>query len=68
MAVIYLRHPAHGAKVATLEAEAIYDESNGWMRYDPTTPVAADDDEGDAPVNEMAVPKRRGRPRATQDS
>ena len=66
MAVIYLKHPVHGAKVATLEAEAIYDESNGWMRYDPVTPVQAAD-EDDEIVNEMAAPKRRGRPRAKQE-
>jgi hypothetical protein len=31
--VIYLRHPVHGNKVATMEAEAIADELNGWVRY-----------------------------------
>ena len=70
MAVIYLIHPVHGAKVAISEHEAIYDESNGWMRYDPTTsaPAAVEDDEADEPVvNEMAAPKRRGRPRAKQE-
>ena len=65
MAVIYLKHPVHGAKVAISEQEAIYDEMNGWMRYDVATPtIAADVDE--PVVNEMAVSKRRGRPRATQ--
>ena len=67
MAVIYLIHPVHGAKVAISEHEADYDEMHGWMRYDPTTPDEADDDEDEAPVNEMAVPKRRGRPRAQQE-
>ena len=65
MAVIYLKHPVHGAKVATLEAEAIYDESNGWMRYDPATPVQAAD-EDDEVVNELAT-RRRGRPRTKQE-
>lgn len=68
MAVIYLVHPKHGAKVAIYEEEAICDEMNGWERYNPDTPTqeaVVDDEE---PVNEMAVPKRRGRPRATQDS
>ena len=64
MAVIYLVHSTHGAKVATSEAEAIYDESHGWTRYDPTTPVAAAVDE---PVNVMAEPRRRGRPRTKQE-
>ena len=59
MAVIYMVHPAHGAKVAISDEEA---------NYDPiTSTVLADDDEDDEPVNEMAVPKRRGRPRAKQE-
>ena len=53
MAVIYLRHPVHGEKVACLEAEAVYDEKNGWVRFDV--------DEEPATVNEMKRP--RGRPR-----
>lgn len=64
MAVIYMVHPQHGAKVAISEAEAEYDEMNGWMRYDPATPNSADDDAAETPVNEMAAPKRRGRRRA----
>jgi hypothetical protein len=39
MPVIYLSHPIHGAKVATMEMEAQADESNGWERYDPTVRV-----------------------------
>jgi hypothetical protein len=38
MAVIYLTHPDHGAKVATMELEAEADERNGWTRYNPDTP------------------------------
>jgi hypothetical protein len=53
MAVIYLRHPVHGAKVACLEAEAVYDEKNGWVRFDV--------DEEPVTVNEMK--RSRGRPR-----
>lgn len=33
MPVIYLKHPVHGAKVATMEMEAQFDEKNGWERY-----------------------------------
>jgi hypothetical protein len=33
---IYLRHPTHGTKVATMEMEAEYDERSGWERFDPT--------------------------------
>ncbi len=32
---IYLKHPVHGTKVAIAEAEAKYDERNGWVRYNP---------------------------------
>jgi hypothetical protein len=53
--VIYLRHPQHGTKVACAEGEAVYDETNGWVRYD------LDDVELPATVNEMKRP--RGRPR-----
>ena len=67
MAVIYMIHPLHGAKVAISDHEAEYDEMYGWMRYDPTTPPAAVEDKAETPVNEMAAPKRRGRPRAQQE-
>lgn len=67
MPVIYLVHDVHGAKVAIDEQEAIYDEMNGWERYDPDTPDAADDDGFYEPVNEMTASKRRGRRRAMQE-
>lgn len=54
---IYMSHPTHGAKVATMELEAVEDEKNGWVRYTLDTPVEA------APVvNELEVKRRRGRP------
>jgi hypothetical protein len=37
--IIYLMHPVHGRKVATMELEAEYDEKNGWSRYNPDTPA-----------------------------
>jgi hypothetical protein len=33
MAVIYMTHPLHGAKVAISEEEAINDSMYGWERY-----------------------------------
>ena len=39
---IYLKHPIHGAKVATMELEAEYDEQNGWTRYTIDTPTAVE--------------------------
>ena len=57
MPIIYMSHPLHGAKVATMELEAEHDEQNGWVRYTLDTPVEA------APVvNELEVKRRRGRP------
>jgi len=53
---IYLRHPDHGSKVATMEQEAEFDEQNGWVRYTSDTPseeVIA------APVNTLEVKRRR---------
>jgi hypothetical protein len=69
MPIIYLQHPVHGFKIATMEMEAESDEQNGWQRYDPDTPsvpeieapeVAAP--EVAAPTNELEVKRRRGRP------
>jgi hypothetical protein len=56
MAVIYLRHPVHGTKVACLEAEAVYDEKNGWVRFDV-------DDDKNEPVTGNELKRPRGRPR-----
>jgi len=66
MSVIYMVHPAHGAKVAISNEEAILDAMDGWERYDVITSSVMTDDE-DELVNEMAAPKRRGRPRAKQE-
>lgn len=62
MAVIYMEHPEHGSKVATLEEEAVYDEQNGWVRYNPETPSSDSDDlVSAAPVNDLEVKRRRRR-------
>ena len=58
MAVIYLVHDVHGAKVAISEEEAICDEDFGWTRYNPDEPVKAS-------VNEMSA--RTNRRRTTQE-
>ncbi len=70
MAAIYLAHPKHGVKIATMEMEAQYDEANGWVRFDPDEPVS---DSANDPLpeplveaNVMAAPRRRGRARLTQ--
>ena len=35
---IYLEHPVHGKKIASLEDEAVFDEKHGWKRYNPDEP------------------------------
>ena len=77
MSAIYLMHPKHGVKIATMEMEAQYDENNGWVRFDPDAPSEHPSDDGndalDLPdqsdeVNVMSeAPRRRGRPRAPKD-
>jgi hypothetical protein len=52
---IYLTHPVHGAKVATMDLEAEADEQNGWIRYNPDTPSEYEA----APVNVLEVKRRR---------
>ena len=54
--VIYLTHPIHGAKVATMDLEAEMDEQNGWVRYNPDT---LSETEETAPVNVLEVKRRR---------
>ena len=56
MSVIYMSHPVHGAKVATMELEAVADEQNGWTRYTLDTPIVVQEA---APQD---VKRRRGRP------
>ena len=62
MPIIYLKHSIHGTKVATMEAEAEYDESNGWQRYELDTqpePVAEVKEVIAAPVNTLEKRTRR---------
>ena len=61
--MIYLRHPDHGTKVATMEMEAIYDEGNGWVRYNPGKPCV----EPAEPTNVMQRRKRPARTQVTDD-
>jgi hypothetical protein len=55
MPVIYLTHPIHGAKVATIDLEAEADEKNGWTRYNPETPSDAEEA---APVNALGTKRK----------
>jgi len=66
MPLIYLEHPDHGNKVATMELEAEFDEQNGWVRYTHDTPSISEEietveetTEVAAPVNTLEVKRRR---------
>lgn len=65
MPVIYLEHPLHGTKVATLDIEADFDEQNGWRRYNPDTPSTVEEV---APVADEAPVARRGRRKKSEQS
>jgi hypothetical protein len=54
--IIYLKHPIHGTKVATLEAEADADKQNGWVEFDPTT---REEEKKEAPDNELRRRRRQ---------
>jgi hypothetical protein len=53
---IYLQHPVHGRKVATMELEAVYDETHGWTRYNPEAPAPAP--EAEVAVNALEVKRK----------
>lgn len=54
--ITYLKHPVHGTKVATLEAEVEADKEKGWVEFDP----ANRDKEKEAPNNELRRRRRQG--------
>jgi len=56
MPIIYLKHPDHGTKVATMELEAEFDEQNGWIRYTDDT---LSEEVIAAPINTLEVKRRR---------
>ena len=65
MPIIYLEHPVHGTKVASLDMEAEADEQNGWKRYNPDTPSTVEEVASEADVAPIA---RRGRRKKTDES
>jgi len=69
VAVIYLRHPIHGTKVAMMDAEAEADERNGWKRFAPEAPAAPVAPEPTPepivePANQLHRARRRRAPEA----
>ena len=72
MPVIYLEHPRHGVKVASMDLEAQQDEENGWSRIappgsdePPAVNMLARDLDSDTMT--LEAPRRRGRPRTVKD-
>ena len=66
MAVIYLKHPVHGHKVACSDLEAEHDENYGWERYTIDTPITkepvveeVETEVEAAPANTLEVKTRR---------
>ena len=61
MPVIYLKHPIHGNKVATMDLEADYDVTHGWEIYElETQPEPVEEVEViAAPVNTLEKRTRR---------
>ena len=60
MSNVYMKHPVHGIKIATLEMEVEFVEQHGWVRYNPEEPEESEENEP-VLVNQLQV-KRRGRP------
>jgi hypothetical protein len=63
MAAIYLTHPVHGAKVATIDLEADLDVQNGWSRYNLEEQYAPQIEPKIEPQIEVTLAPRRGRPK-----
>ena len=60
---IYLKHPVHGNKVATMELEAIYDEDHGWSRYNPDMPDLVSEFE----TNALSIKRKYTRKAVTEE-
>ena len=62
--VIYLKHPVHGVKVATLDIEATQDVENGWVMFDPNEEkseqvIAEPQVNDEISINELKLKRRR---------
>ena len=67
MPVIYMSHEVHGRKGATMELEAVYDESNGWSRYNPDEPTPTSEPENELPTNALNVKRKYTRRAVTEE-
>lgn len=55
MAQIFLIHPIHGTKIASLDAEVEHDEKFGWKRYNPDE---LSEPEGEGQVNTLTIKRK----------
>jgi len=55
MAQIYLTHPVHGTKIASLDAEVEHDEKFGWKQYNPD---ASPESEDEVAVNTLSLKRK----------
>jgi hypothetical protein len=55
MAQIYLTHPVHGTKIASLDAEVEHDEKFGWTRYNPDQSPESEDE---VAVNTLSLKRK----------
>jgi hypothetical protein len=67
MPTIYLTHLVHGTKVATMEAEAEFDEKNGWTRYTLDTPSSVAEVAEPEPADAAPEAPKRGRRRKAEE-
>lgn len=64
---IYLMHPVHGRKVATMEQEAEADEKNGWSRYNPDMPIPVSEPEIEVAMNALGIKRKYTRKAVTEE-
>jgi hypothetical protein len=64
---IYLKHPVHGNKVATMELEAVYDEDHGWSRYNPDMPDLGSEAEMGQEMNALSIKRKYTRKAVTEE-
>jgi len=60
---IYLMHPTHGRKVATMELEAEFDQQNGWSRYNPDESIEVFEPE----TNALSIKRKYTRKAVTEE-
>jgi hypothetical protein len=50
-----------------MELEAVFDETNGWSRYNPDTPVPASDTEIEVTMNALGIKRKYTRKAVTEE-